>query len=178
MSDQTDSRLFATPDVGQEIHDFYRTTVPGKSGSRLTSEARKIIKVALEQRDADTLKRAIIGLASSEHHRDGGWLALKYAIGKVKQGEVVGDRIDMMAAKAPRGAKGGPVSSFDAFYAALGPASKDYCNHRVVLTTRYYAEGRKDAAGPYLADLRRSGVEPIIESDRIVGWTYTKPETA
>lgn len=98
-----DGKLFDVPDLVREVHRHYCETVPGKANGRLTTETRRMIAKALDERPVELVKRAITGLAVSPYHRDGGWLGMQYAIGKVKVGEVIGDRIDMMAAKAPRG---------------------------------------------------------------------------
>jgi hypothetical protein len=79
----------------------YQTTIPGADKKRLTPKVERVIRAALEVREIPMLLKAISGLGASEHHRDGGWIAIEYAIGKVKKGESVEDRIDAMAAKAP-----------------------------------------------------------------------------
>jgi hypothetical protein len=79
----------------------YRTVVPGVDKKRLTPRIERLIREALEVRELPMLLKAISGLAASEYHRDGGWTAIKYAIGKVNKGESAEDRIDTMAAKAP-----------------------------------------------------------------------------
>lgn len=79
----------------------YQAAIPGGDKKRLTARVERVIRAALEVREPPMLCQAISGLAASEHHRDGGWLAIEYAIGKVKKGESIEDRIDTMAAKAP-----------------------------------------------------------------------------
>lgn len=170
-------KLFEVPDLVAEVFECYRTTVPGKERSKLTRQTRAIIARALEVRDVDIVKRAIRGLAGSEHHREGGWLALQYAIGKVKVSEDVGDRIDMMAAKAPgRSAPaGGPQKLADLLPPGLDQAVKDMVygdvgRVRMAIGSTHQPTIEAGLAAQARLRGRPAQAEVVIEAGKIAGW--------
>lgn len=172
------SRLFDAPDTVREVFDFYCATVPGKANSRLTQQTRKLIKRAMEERPVDQLKTAIRGLATSDYHRTNGYLALNYAIGKTKQTETVGDRIDMMAAKAPTHVvHADGRSSLNELLASVSPEVRSLVLEDVAQVRRMH---QNTTHGPTLrlgnqALERLRGkparIEPIIGEDgKLTGW--------
>lgn len=147
--------LFVAKDLTEEVFELYRTRVPGKENSRLTRETRKLIEKAISERNVELVKRAIIGLSMSDHHIDGGWTALRYAIGKTKQTETVGDRIDMMAAKAPHN--------------AAAPNGRITVEELLKPFTGY---SREKVAG-LMGDVRRVLFEPSDQNQRIADQAET-----
>lgn len=173
-AEESPTALFDVPDVEQEIHDFYCATVPGKANSKLTKEQRKLIRKALDERQVETIKQAIVGLAQSEHHAEGGWTALKYAIGKVKVSETVGDRIDMMARKAkPQTARDGS-RTLDGLYAKFPSDARDIVQSWIEdvrsMLRNPANRGLKTTGEARLQRLRERGIELEIDGDRIAGW--------
>jgi hypothetical protein len=161
-----DGRLFDSDPVA-EVFEHYKVTVPGKADSRLTQPTRKLIKRALDERPIDRLKLAINGLAVSQHHIDGGWLGIQYAIGKVKQSETPGDRIDMMAAKAPAqsNSSDGGVTVDELLRTV--PSDRHWII-RDTMSLVIAAIKRGERAEREEEMLRRSpGVEPIIVTARV-----------
>ena len=179
---ESEAKLFETPDLITEVHELYRTTVAGKQRSRLTPTTRHLIAKALDERDVETVKRAVRGLAHSDHHRDGGWTALKYAIGKVKRDETVGDRIDMMAAKAPTTSANGRAKLSE-LLVNVSPGVRDVMATRIRRVREMYAyphhEPSVEMGREALEQLRKAParIEPIIYDGRLTGWQRAKDES-
>jgi hypothetical protein len=164
--------LFEAPSIHEELHDLYRQAVPGQTRSRLTPKTQKMIDRALKERDADALKRAIRGLAASDHHMQNGFTALKYAIGQVNAERGVGGQIDMMAAKAPKTRADGRLT-IEELMRGFSPPKKERTYSYMVdvrrsLTTPS-AHNAKLAADAE-AELERFGIIVIERGDRNVVW--------
>lgn len=90
-----------------EVWDHYVERLK-RPRAKLDAKTRKWIADAIKACGVEECKRAISGLAVSEHHREGGWLGIEYAL-KPKAGQSIQSRVEMMAAKAPRSAGGSTV---------------------------------------------------------------------
>lgn len=94
-------------DPVDEVWDHYVERLK-RPRAKLDAKTRKWIADAIKACGVEECKRAISGLAVSEHHREGGWLGIEYAL-KPKAGQSIQSRVEMMAAKAPRSAGGSTV---------------------------------------------------------------------
>lgn len=60
------------PDPADEVFEFWRTTFGRNGNVRFTPERRRAVKARLKDYSVDDLKRAVLGCAGSQFHRDGG----------------------------------------------------------------------------------------------------------
>jgi hypothetical protein len=169
------AKLFEPADPVQEIFDHYRAVVPAKERSVLTPEVRNLIVKALEERPLDECLKAVTGLSKSEHHIDGGYLHIKYAVGKIKLNETAGDRIDTMSAKAPKTHDDGLLTVAD----VISGLSAEIASMVRLRMGHVAAKLRTPDLAPTVAlgneslrllRERTPFVEPVFEGVRLAGW--------
>ncbi len=158
-------------DPVREVWDHYQQALE-RPKAQLTPKVRRWISDALQAVGVDECKRAIDGLAASEHHRQGGYVGIEYAL-KPKERETIEGRIAMMAAKAPTGANG--QTTVDSLVARL-PSEVQTMVRSWITDVEVWLRspehrGLKATAEARLRELRdKAHMVPVIEDGRIVRW--------
>ena len=172
------------PNPNTELWDHYRTRVP-EGQKQFTPERKREVRAALKARDLDTCKRAVDWLAQSRwHHGDNPngvtYLELKYAIGKIRVEQSVGDHIDECAKKAPVSSASSADSSA-AFMNELKAKNRILYDQAIGHAQRCasaHAAGEPQIAEPSVAFLAALGLYPVLDpgTKRVTGWHYERRE--
>lgn len=175
-------QLFDAGDPITELWDHYRQHVP-EGQKQLTAERKRELKSALKARSLEDCKLAVVGLSRSPWHNgqnDTGakYLELRYAIGKVKQAEAIGDRIDTMAKKAGTQSSDGtvPVRELLQTVPSGGADIVLLRMDRVRAMIEHPDDQAKHVAGVEAKRQLREApprCEPVVDHDKLLGWRRT-----
>lgn len=163
-------RMLADP--VEDVFNHYRTALE-RPKAQLQPKVRRWISDAIEAVGIERCKRAIDGLAASEHHRQGGYVGIEYAL-RPKVGQTIEGRVAMMEAKAPNSSNG--QTTVADLLASVPSGGHDIVRTRMENVRRMYEspdhEGTRRLGQESARQLREAvpHIEPVIEQCRIVGW--------